>query len=215
MQIYILWFVTALCAYLLGAIPFGFLIAKARGVDIRTVGSKNIGATNVFRSVSKGAGIATFALDMGKGFCATQYLPMLALGGVAETELLPLRVFSGVCVVIGHNWTCFLGFKGGKGIATSLGFLFGLIPLAGLLALLVWVVVVALSRYVSLASIVAAASLGGIVWWRYPTPLWLPIIINLLALLAIAKHHANIRRLLNGTESRISFSRKNGESART
>ena len=207
----LIWILTGVIAYLIGSIPFGFLIAKSRGVDVRTVGSKNIGATNVFRSVGKGAGVATFALDMGKGLFATLLLPLLllrALGGGDVAGLLSLRVFAGVCVVIGHNWTCFLGFKGGKGIATSLGFLLGIIPLAALLALLVWVAVLLLSRYVLLASVSAAAALGGLVWWLHPSPLWFPIVISLIALLAIIKHHANIRRLLNGTENRISFSKK-------
>ena len=209
MQI-LLWILTGIIAYLLGSIPFGFLIAKTRGVDVRTVGSKNIGASNVFRSAGKGPGIATFVLDMGKGFFATLFLPLLLAHALNTdtTAQLPLRVFSGVCAIVGHNWTCFLSFKGGKGIATSLGFLLGLVWQGALLAFLVWLIVFLLSRYASLASITAAAVLGISVWFLYPNPPWIPAIISVLALLAILKHHANIRRLLNGTESRISFSRK-------
>jgi glycerol-3-phosphate acyltransferase PlsY len=120
----------------------------------------------------------------------------------------PLAIFAGVCAIIGHNWTCFLRFKGGKGVATSLGFLLGIIPLGALAALAVWLAAVLISRYVSLASIVAAAALGVGVWFLYPQPVWLPAVISVLALLAIVKHHANIRRLLNGTENRLSFPKK-------
>jgi glycerol-3-phosphate acyltransferase PlsY len=121
-------------------------------------------------------------------------------------SLLQLRVLSGVCAIIGHNWTCFLGFKGGKGVATSLGFLLGLVPLGALLALGVWVVVVLLTRYVSLGSIIAAAALGVSIWFLpfySGHPAWFHGVISALALLAIIKHHANIRRLLNGTENRF------------
>ncbi|MCL1888574.1 MAG: glycerol-3-phosphate 1-O-acyltransferase PlsY [Kiritimatiellaeota bacterium] len=199
----------SLGAYLLGAVPFGFLIAKARGVDIRAVGSKNIGATNVFRSVGKGAGAATFALDMGKGFFATLLLPALAsraLGFEANQPELP-RVVAGACVVAGHNWTCFLGFKGGKGVATSLGLLFGLCWEGAVVALAVWVVALAAWRYVSLASILAAAALGVSAWFVRPgQPWWLSAALTALAALAILMHRANIRRLLDGTELR--FGRK-------
>jgi len=229
-----------ICSYLLGAIPFGFLIGKARGVDVREVGSKNTGATNVFRTVGKGAGIATFVLDMGKGWFGTCYLSyfLLELLRLFNKELVLffhiqlfqfctpvpttdtaavfvnynchyLYIVTGVCAVVGHNWTCFLGFKGGKGVATSLGVLLALVPVGALLALVVWVIVLLISRYVSLASIIAAAALGVGVWWLYgDQPVWFLCVISALALLAILKHHANIRRLLNGSENRMSFSRK-------
>ncbi len=210
MQI-ILWLLTGVCAYLLGSIPFGFIIGKMCGVDVRTVGSKNIGATNVFRTVGKKAGIAAFVLDMGKGFFATLFLPLLLMRAL-NTHVDPaehLRIFAGVCVVIGHNWTCFLGFKGGKGVATSLGFLLGLAWQGAALALAVWVVVVLLSRIASLASITAAAVLGISVWFLYADkPWWFCAIFSVLAALAIFMHRANIGRLLNGTEPRFTFKRK-------
>ena len=201
---------TGACAYLLGSIPFGFLIAKVRGVDLREVGSKNIGATNVFRTVGKGAGIAAFALDAGKGLLAVMWGEHLVpqLFDVDVGLLLQIKVFAGACAVVGHNWTCFLGFKGGKGVATSLGLLFGLVPLGALMALGVWLVVVLATRYVSLGSIIAAAALGIGVWFVYPgEPVWFLCAVSALALLAIIKHHANIRRLFNGKENRISFSK--------
>jgi len=211
MKILLLWITLGVCAYLLGSIPFGFLIAKARGVDIRTVGSKNIGATNVFRTVGKGAGIAAFALDAGKGFLAVMWGGHLApqLFDLDLGLLLQLKVFSGACAIVGHNWTCFLGFKGGKGVATSLGVVLGLVWLGALFALGIWMVVVLVSRYVSLASIIAAAALGVGVWFLYPQePAWFLCVLSAFALLAILKHHANIRRLFKGEENRISWSKK-------
>jgi glycerol-3-phosphate acyltransferase PlsY len=145
MNITVLYILSGITAYLLGSIPFGFLIAKTKGIDIRTVGSGNIGATNVFRSISKKLGVMTFALDFLKGCCGAALLPLLAdklapglLTGLAK-DILP--VFCGALTIVGHNWTCFLGFKGGKGIATSAGMLIGLSPLSMAIALGVWIIV--------------------------------------------------------------------------
>jgi len=217
MQI-LFWILTGVLAYLLGSIPFGFLIAKSRGVDVRTVGSKNIGATNVFRTVGKGPGIATFALDMGKGFCAAFFLPRLlafafwGIHGWNATGFEPLNLFAGACAIIGHNWTCFLGFKGGKGIATSAGLLLGLSPLGVLIALVAWVVTFVTTRYVSVASIIAAIVLGGAVWPLHlgKEGAWFAAALTLLALVAIWKHRSNIARLRAGTESQFSFGKKKG-----
>ena len=204
-----------ICAYLLGAVPFGFLIAKMKGVDIRTVGSGNIGATNVFRSVSKPLGILTFALDMFKGFCGVQIIPLvLARAAGAEVDGgMALAVFCGAMTVAGHNWTCFLGFKGGKGIATSAGMLLGLSPLGVGIALLVWIVTFVTSRYVSVASIAAAVALAVAVWPLYlkTQGIWFPAALTLLALVAIWKHRSNIARLRAGTESRFNFGKRKGE----
>lgn len=207
-----LWLAGGVLAYLLGSIPFGFLIAKARGKDIRTLGSGNIGATNVFRSVSKPLGILTFALDFLKGYCGAALLPALAAtltGG--SVGGMGLAVFCGAMTVVGHNWTCFLGFKGGKGIATSAGLLLGLAPAAVGLAFAVWLAAFVISRYVSVASILAAAALGLAVWPLYHAAhgLWFPAVLTLLALLAIFKHRSNIARLRAGTESRFTFGKKN------
>ena len=118
---------TGLAAYLLGAIPFGLLIARWRGVDIRAVGSRNIGATNVFRSVGKGWGIATFILDMGKGWCGAVAIPALAARLLDAPPQAPdaWRLLGGICAVVGHTWPVYLRFKGGKGVATSAGVLLG------------------------------------------------------------------------------------------
>ncbi len=207
----LLWLTGGAAAYLLGSIPFGFLIAKACGKDIRTLGSGNIGATNVFRSVSKPLGILTFALDFLKGLCGVKLVPVLATtlaGGSAENMALP--VFCGAMTVVGHNWTCFLGFKGGKGVATSAGLLLGLSPIGVGLAFAAWLATFLLSRYVSVASITAAVVLGIAVWPLHLKEhgIWFPCVLTLLALLAIWKHRSNIARLRAGTESRFHFGKK-------
>lgn len=200
----------ALAAYLLGSIPFGFLIARARGIDIRTVGSHNIGATNVFRTLGKGPGVLTFALDFLKGFCAAFLVPRLlhlAFGGEAAIgEMLVAGAFS----MVGHTWPLFLGFKGGKGVATGAGMLFAIAPAPAAIALGTWIVVFVLTRYVSVGSIVAALALAALVWvprFRPGEHPAIPLVISILALLVVVRHHANIGRLLKGTESRFSFSR--------
>jgi glycerol-3-phosphate acyltransferase PlsY len=206
----LLWILCGICAYLLGAVPFGFLIAKMKGVDIRTVGSGNIGATNVFRSISKPLGILTFALDTLKGFCGVHVPLVLArLAGVEAAEGMALPVFCGAMTVAGHNWTCFLKFKGGKGIATSAGMLLGLSPLGVGIALFVWIVTFVTTRYVSVASIGAAVTLAVAVWplHLYTQGAWFPAVLTLLALVAIWKHRTNIARLRAGTESRFTFRR--------
>ena len=209
----LLWLIGGVSAYLLGSIPFGFLIAKACGKDIRLLGSGNIGATNVFRSVSKPLGILTFALDFLKGLCGVTVIPALAArcAGV-EAGGMALAVFCGALTVAGHNWTCFLGFKGGKGVATSAGLLLGLSPAGVGLAFAAWLALFLTTRYVSVASIGAAATLAAVVWWPLQLyadhGLWFPGVLTLLAFLAIWKHRSNIARLRAGTESRFSFGKK-------
>ena len=188
-------------AYLAGAIPFGFLIGKMRGVDVRTVGSKNIGATNVFRTVGKKWGLLAFLCDFLKGF-----VPVLLAKKFGGEAHLPLAV--GLMTVVGHMFTCFMKFKGGKGIATGFGMLVGLLPWLVLTAFGIWAVTVWISHYISLGSCLAAAFLAVGVWfpwlgsegWRN---LPLSIVVTLVALVAIYKHKTNIRRLIDGCENRI------------
>ena len=214
----LLWLTGGVTAYMLGSIPFGFLIAKACGKDIRTLGSGNIGATNVFRSVSKPLGILTFALDFLKGLCGVTAIPALAArcAGV-EAGGMALAVFCGALTVAGHNWTCFLGFKGGKGVATSAGLLLGLSPAGVGLAFVAWLATFLTSRYVSVASITAAVVLAIAVWPLHLNDqgLWFPCVLTLLALLAIWKHRSNIARLRAGTESRFHFGKKGQPPATT
>lgn len=207
----VLWTLAGALAYLLGSVPSGFLIARCRGVDIRTVGSGNIGATNVFRAVSKPLGILTFALDVAKGICGALVMPLLIRDGLTGSVAPEaLRLFCGCLTVAGHNWTCFLGFKGGKGVATSAGLLIGLSPAGVGIAFAVWLAVFLTTRYVSVASIAAAAVLGVVVWplHRGDAGAWFPAVLSALAALAIWKHRANIIRLRAGTESRFTFKKK-------
>jgi glycerol-3-phosphate acyltransferase PlsY len=196
-------------AYLLGSIPTGYLVARAKGIDIRTVGSGNIGATNAFRMLGKPAGILVLVVDGLKGYAACSWLAPQVFNWFApnffvEPVELEIRfnVIAGICAVLGHNFTCWLKFKGGKGIATSAGVYFALAPLAAGIALGTWIVAAVLTRYVSIASIAAAVALPTGVWLT-KNNLFLGIVTTALGLLAIFKHRSNIQRLLNGTERRV------------
>ena len=195
-----------LVAYLLGSIPTGFLVARARGVDIRVVGSGNIGATNVFRILGKAAGGFVLVVDAAKGWLAVFLVAKLVSGWFyPEAGSLAREWFAlcaGVAAILGHNYTCWLHFKGGKGIATSAGVLVALVPVPLLIILGIWIIVFALSRYVSLASISAAFALPFAAWARGESRTII-LVTAALAALAIYKHKANIQRLINGTENRI------------
>jgi glycerol-3-phosphate acyltransferase PlsY len=201
-------------AYLLGSIPTGFLVAKASGVDIRTMGSGNIGATNVFRIVGKSAGIFVLVFDGLKGYTACAWLPDAALryfGSTLNSQPSTLNssdvlhIIGGVCAILGHNYTCWLKFKGGKGIATSAGVLAALVPMALVIILAIWIVVFAVFRYVSMASIAASVALPFAAFFTGNSGT-IVAVTAAMAALAVYKHRANIQRLLNGTESR--FGRK-------
>jgi len=192
----------AILAYLLGSIPTGYLMARAKGIDIRTVGSGNIGATNVFRALGKVPGIITLVIDCAKGVVAVLLVPPVAARAFSVEQTPALALVSALAVILGHNYTCWLKFKGGKGIATSAGALLGLAWLATLICLGVWVLVFLAGRYVSLASIAAAVALPIAVFFTQKTgPLF--YLSLALAALAIWRHRANIRRLCNGTENRF------------
>ncbi len=184
--------------YLLGSVPTGYLAGRLRGIDIRAVGSGNIGATNVFRALGKTAGIIVLALDTFKGLAGARFVPLVV--GSAPSE--NLRIAAGVAAIVGHNYTCWLRFKGGKGIATSAGVLLGWLPLSLAIVLGLWLIVFLTSRYVSLASITAAAALPFAVWLTHGSARMIAVAV-LLGGLAIFKHRTNIQRLLNGTEHRF------------
>jgi acyl phosphate:glycerol-3-phosphate acyltransferase len=198
---------TALMAYLLGSIPTGFLVARARGVDIRTVGSGNIGATNAFRVLGKGLGIFVLLMDALKGWVAVQ------VGAYVVSQLLPgaslenLRITAGIAAILGHNYTCWLHFKGGKGIATSAGVLIALVPLALAIILSIFIILFVTTRYVSVGSLAASFSLPFATWFT-TKDVGLTIVTGAMGALAILKHRKNIQRLLNGTENRIQFKKK-------
>ncbi|MFN7139798.1 MAG: glycerol-3-phosphate 1-O-acyltransferase PlsY [Limisphaerales bacterium] len=197
----------AIAAYLLGSIPTGYLVAKAKGIDIRSVGSGNIGATNVFRILGKKAGIFVLTVDALKGFVAAWLLPIIAVRFHPDAETSAalfewLRIVAGISAILGHNYTCWLNFKGGKGIATSAGVLIALFPQAFVVCLVVWIVVFLVSKYVSLASILAAACLPFAAWF-FQSSTRMIVVAVLMGGLAIYKHKANIQRLMNGTENRF------------
>jgi glycerol-3-phosphate acyltransferase PlsY len=195
----------AVGAYLLGSIPTGFLVGKARGIDIRTAGSGNIGATNAFRTLGTVAGVVVMLVDALKGWLAVRITQRLLApdSPVDAAELGP--IVAAVAAVLGHNYTCWLRFKGGKGIATSAGVLAALVPGPLLIILSVWIAVFALTRYVSLASMSASFTLPFATWLR-GYPLILILVTAAMAAMAIFKHKGNIKRLLAGTENR--FGRK-------
>jgi glycerol-3-phosphate acyltransferase PlsY len=185
-----------------------------KGIDIRKSGSGNIGATNAFRILGKKAGIFVLLTDALKGVAACLGVP--ALVGVLIPSMAAkaptLALVSGIGAILGHNYTCWLRFKGGKGIATSAGVLFSLVPAAAAAILTVWILVFVCTRYVSLASILAAASLPAAAWYWYwksnPMTVW---VCGGLAALAIYKHRSNMGRLLNGTEHRFSSNKNKKE----
>jgi len=217
-------------SYLLGSIPFGYLVAKSRGIDIRRQGSGNIGATNVMRVLGKGPGYTVFACDALKGLVA-----VVAAGYLATHHSLPITqihnshvganlviergtyfyrlpesiaaITAAICCMIGHCFPVWLGFKGGKGMATAAGVLIGMMPLTAAGCLALWAVVFLATRYVSLASIAAAVALpvftmlrlvtGSLEGWPYF------YFATAACILAVWRHRANIVRLMNGTESRF------------
>ena len=195
--------ITAAIAYVLGSLPFGYWVAKAKGVNILEVGSKNPGATNVKRVLGSGPGNLVFALDVFKGIIATVIPLLLELGGPRGSTGYDLGGVVGVAsAVLGHSFSIFLGFRGGKGVATAAGGLFMLMPLPCLLAAAAWTVTFLISKYVSLASIVAAACIAVLPWLFFEFGFVLNVMATLLGLLVIGRHHANISRLRAGTEHR-------------
>ncbi|AHF92141.1 glycerol-3-phosphate acyltransferase [Opitutaceae bacterium TAV5] len=223
----------AVIGYFLGALPFGYLVARSFGINIFEHGSKNPGATNVKRVLGekfgprgKRAGTRVFLLDAVKGALAAGW-PLLILP-LFHTRVLPLgtednwinihtfdagtvnaaAITGLVAALIGHSFSCFTRFRGGKGVATSAGGLFMLLPWPALIALATWGLVFRFSRYVSLASIVAAVVLPVAAWlWPWPhTPLPFALLATLIGAFVILRHRTNIKRLLSGTENR--FARK-------
>ena len=201
---------TFLAAYLLGSIPTGYWAGRAQGVDIRTVGSKNMGATNVFRTVGKTWGIIVLLVDALKGWAAVHWVAPL-VWRMFSPEAVPvwLPVVAGLGAILGHNYTCWLQFKGGKGIATSAGVFLALVPAALGIALTVWIILFAATRYVSVASMAAAAALP-VATWCTTREVHLTTVAGVVAALAIYKHKANLGRLLAGTEHRLELGKKKG-----
>ena len=200
--------ITLIFAYLAGSLPTGFLVARAMRVDITQVGSGNIGATNVFRVLGKGPGALVLIVDLLKGALAVLVAPMLA-AAMSPTDSLALPALAALGAVLGHNYTCWLGFKGGKGVATSAGAMAALIPPAFGVTVITWLLVFFLSRYVSMASIAAALILPVATIFTVSGPTRWPLVAftSALAALAVWRHRANIERLKAGTEHRINKSK--------
>lgn len=197
----------AVCSYLCGSIPFGYILVRAfRGIDVRSIGSGNIGATNVARTGGKGLAIATLVLDTFKGWLPVfLVLTLPAIPASTPAQLHTLATFAALMAVIGHMFPVWLGFKGGKGVATGLGVFLALAPLAVLIAVVLFTAIVAFTRYVSLGSMLAAATFPLALWWL-EEDLFPPAALAMcaaVALLVILRHHQNIARLLAGTENRF------------
>jgi acyl phosphate:glycerol-3-phosphate acyltransferase len=200
------WLLSIPLAYLLGSIPFGYLLVKIfRHQDIRTTGSGNIGATNVARSGAKGLGIATLLLDCGKAFVAVKIAQHIAPGNY------DLAVVAAIAAILGHVFPIWLGFRGGKGVASALGVFLALSPAAAGCTFAIFLVIFVITRYVSLASIIGSAvfPLFGLYFVPVRTPLVLAGFL-FIPLLIIVKHHENIRRLFSGTENRFGKKKAGG-----
>ncbi len=189
--------------YLIGAIPFGYLIVKLRtGQDVRASGSGNIGATNVLRTTGRAAAVVTLLLDIAKGFAAVWLMARFTAGDPLWTSA------SALAVMAGHAFPVFLGFKGGKAVASFIGAFLYIAAVPVLAVLLVFVIVVAVTRYISLGSIVAAITFPLGVWliMHPPAPVWIASIIA--AAFMVYRHRANIERIREGTENVFSFKSK-------
>lgn len=188
----------AIGSYLLGSIPFGFIVAKKlKGIDIRDHGSGNIGATNIMRVIGPVPAAAVFIADILKGF-----IPVMAAKIWIQPPSDLFIIGCGVIAIIGHTLSVFLNFKGGKGVATGLGVIIGLNPLIAAIAFGIWIVVLAISRYVSLASMVASLSVP--IMMMYLQSSWtFTIFTAIIAIYIIIKHRENIVRIINGNESKI------------
>jgi glycerol-3-phosphate acyltransferase PlsY len=189
--------VVSVVAFLLGSLPTGYLAARAYGVDIREVGSGNIGATNVLRSVNRWAGRGVFVVDVLKGFIPVWLAPQL----LPQLDRSLIQIFAGLGAILGHNYTPWLGFKGGKGVSTAMGGFLAICWPAQLVAVAIWLAVFFLTSYVSLASILSVATLPFLLWfladWKLAT------FGAFVAIVTVLRHKSNIERLLAGTEHKF------------
>lgn len=191
----IVFFATAILGYLLGSIPFGLVLTRLAGQgDIRRMGSGNIGATNVLRTGSKSLAALTLLFDVGKG---------LAAAAIAQRWASQSALVAGLCAILGHMFPVWLGFRGGKGVATALGVLIALAWPVALVAALIWLAVAFCFRYSSLAALIASVASAAIA--PFLADRATALLIAIIALLLILRHHTNIKRLIAGRESRISF----------
>ncbi|MBV9468927.1 MAG: glycerol-3-phosphate 1-O-acyltransferase PlsY [Abitibacteriaceae bacterium] len=186
-----------LLCYLCGAIPFGVIAGKLRGIDVRSVGSGNIGTTNVYRALGPAAGLTVFLLDVLKGFAAP-WLARMLLGPTDNTSI----ALCALIAVLGHTFSIFLNFKGGKGIATGLGAALGLATKPALSCFALWGVVVLMTRMISAGSVAACLAIP-VAYWLAAVPLPSLVVMTLISTVAFLKHIPNIKRILAGTEPRL------------
>ena len=184
-------------AYLLGSIPTSYLVGRLRGIDLREHGSGNLGGTNAYRVMGPAAGVPVVLVDVSKGFIPTYFFP--GWDGVASADLALLY---GVAAIAGHVWSVFVGFRGGKGVATGAGVLVALAPTSALVSLLVWIGVVSITRYVSVASL-AAASLVPLTAWLTDESASTVLFCAAVAAFVWWTHRDNLRRLARGQENRF------------
>lgn len=183
-------------SFILGSIPFGVLLTRAKGIDLRKVGSGNIGATNVLRAAGKGTAILTLLGDLLKGTAAVAIGKIFGVGSLYEGLM-------GLASVAGHDFSIFTGLRGGKGVATSLGVLLIYTPLAGILTISIWLITMFTTRYSSLAAIVSFSLLPpGIILLGYGGKKL--VLVGIISVLLVIRHSGNIKRLINGTERRMS-----------
>jgi len=200
-------------SYLLGSIPTSAIAGRIKGVDLRRHGSGNLGATNALRVLGPGVGVPVLAIDVGKGLLAV--LLIGRLGAASALGPSGAALAAGLAAVAGHIWPVFAGFRGGKGVATACGVFLAMSPLAALAAIALWGVVVGITRYVSLGSILAAAFLPWAVVLEArlagrPLPVPLVVVAAVVAAALVARHRSNIRRLITGTENRFGRARTRG-----
>lgn len=195
-------------SYLVGSIPTSIIFSRClRGIDIRDYGSKNAGATNVYRVMGAQVALSVLTIDALKGFAAVFFIAKLKIfSDVPVFPLVYLQISAGLCTIIGHIWTVFAQFKGGKGVGTTLGIFIGLLPIPALVALAVWIMVVAITRYVSVASLSAAVVLPAMaivqkIFWSGESGLVVFSII--IGVLLWCTHIPNIKRLWTGTENKF------------
>ncbi len=198
----------AVIVYLFGSIPWGFILGKMKGIDIREHGSKNVGATNVNRVLGKKWALVCFLLDFLKGFIPVTIVTHLITVEILSKDAIYAVIIAAFAAFAGHVWTIYLGFKGGKGIATIAGIIVALAPLSFVISMVIWTIVFYSTRYVSLASIIASSVLPLSAYLLskyeiYPLEDTVLGLLLLLAHLAVFKHKDNIKRLLKGTENRF------------
>jgi glycerol-3-phosphate acyltransferase PlsY len=202
--------VLALAAYLLGSIPFGYMIARVRGVDLTRIGSGNMGSTNIYRALGLKVALLVFLLDAGKGLAGTMLVPLGLQTGV-DAGLV--KFICGLAVIVGSVASIFMRFRGGKGVATGAGVFLGLAPLATAVAIAVWAGLVALTRYVSLGSLVAAALLPILLILQDAQGAGRSPVFYLslaVAIVVFVRHRSNLRRLATGQEHRVGRARPSG-----